>query len=78
MTRFYCGKTIEPDNVIVDPEYQSKGIGEIMIDWVLEYGRKENCDVSELNAYVTNPGGQRFWMNQGFRILGFHFQKLLK
>ena len=26
-TRFYCGKYIEPDNVVVHPDYRSMGVG---------------------------------------------------
>jgi diamine N-acetyltransferase len=77
LTKIYAGRHIEPDNVFIHPDYRSKGIGEQMMDWVDDYARSKDCVASELNAYVTNKSGHKFWMNQGYRILGFHFQKKL-
>jgi len=77
LTKIYAGRHIEPDNVIVHPDYRSKGIGEMMMEWVHEYGRSKGCIASELNAYVVNKSGHKFWMNQGYSILGFHFQRPL-
>lgn len=77
LNKFYNGKHIEPDNVMVLPEYRNQKIGELMIDWVHEYGRSQGCIAAELNAYVVNEKGIRFWINQGYKILGFHFHKKL-
>lgn len=74
-TKVYCGRFIEPDNVCVHPEWRSSGLGAKLIDWVMRYGEANGCDVAELNAYVHNGSGHKFWMNQGFKILGFHFQR---
>jgi len=76
-TKFYCSKFIEPDNVIVHPDYRDRGIGQELMRWVYEYGREQGCDVVELNAYVTNSAAHRFYYREGFAILGFHFQKRL-
>jgi GNAT superfamily N-acetyltransferase len=76
-TRFYCGKQIEPDNVIVAESYRGQGLGQQLMDWVYEYGRSQDCDVCELNAYVVNSAAHRFYFQQGFKILGYHFQKTL-
>lgn len=76
-TRFYSGKFIEPDNVVVHRDYRGLGVGEKMMEWVYEYGRKKGCVFSELNAYVSNGKGHKFWFNEGFTVLGFHFRKTL-
>lgn len=78
LTKIYVGRHIEPDNVTIHPDYRNKGIGEKMMEWVDEYAKSKGCIASELNAYVRNNNGHRFWMNQGYKILGFHFQKTLK
>lgn len=77
LTKIYVGRHVEPDNVTIHPDYRNKGIGEKMMEWVDEYAKSKGCIASELNAYVRNNNGHRFWMNQGYKILGFHFQKTI-
>jgi len=74
-TRFYCGKMIEPDNVYIENEYRSLGLGKLLIEFLEDTGKKENCEVSELNCYLDNEKGLKFWRNQGYKELGFHMQK---
>lgn len=76
-TRYYVGKFIEPDDVVIMPEYRDSGIGQMLVNWIYEYGKSKGCIASELNCYITNAAGQKFWMNQGYKIIGFHFQKSL-
>lgn len=75
--KHYVGKHIEPDNVIILPEYRSKGIGDLMMNWIFDYAQSEGCVASELNCYVNNHKGIKFWIEHGYRIIGFHMQKLL-
>ncbi len=75
--KHYVGKHIEPDNVIIHPDYRSKGIGELMMNWLYQYAKDEGCLAVELNCYVSNHKGVRFWIQQGYRIIGYHMQKLL-
>lgn len=77
LNKYYVGKHIEPDNVMILPEYRNKGVGELLMAWVYEYGRSLGCIASELNCYVVNEKGIKFWLNQGYRIIGFHCQKKL-
>ncbi len=77
LVKYYAGRHIEPDNVMILPEYRNRGIGEEMMQWIYAYGRSKGCVSSELNCYTTNSGGQKFWANEGYKILGFHYQKNL-
>jgi len=77
LNKYYVGKHIEPDNVMILPEYRNKKVGGQMMEWVYEYGRSQGCIASELNCYVVNDKGIRFWLNQGYKIIGFHCQKTL-
>ncbi|MES2005279.1 MAG: GNAT family N-acetyltransferase [Bacteroidota bacterium] len=77
LVKCYVGRHIEPDNVMILPEYRNKGIGEEMMAWIYAYGRSQGCIASELNCYTTNSGGQKFWANEGYKILGFHYQRPL-
>ena len=75
MTKFYVGKHIEPDNVIILPEYRSKGVGKELMLWVYDYGKSQGCIASELNCYLSNTKGQEFWEAEGFKAIGYHYQK---
>lgn len=75
--KMYAGKHIEPDNVIILPEYRNRGIGQILLDWVHEYARVQGCLTSEINCFTANHDGYRFWINQGYEIIGFHMIKKL-
>lgn len=72
-TRFYSGRYIDMDNVVVLPEYRSKGVGQIMVDWLIEEGEKQNCQYAMLDAYVENFGAQRFYARNGFVPRGYHY-----
>lgn len=78
LTKFYIGKHLEPDNVVIHPDYRNKGIGELMMKWVENYAKEQGCDAIELNAYVENTKGSEFWKKAGFNIRGHHFQKIIK
>jgi GNAT superfamily N-acetyltransferase len=76
-TRYHTGKLIEPDAVFVDSEFRSHGIGDQLMKWVYDYGRTQGCLGSELHCYTSNTSAHRFWLNQGFEIIAFHFGKNL-
>ena len=75
LNKYYVGKHIEPDNVMVLPEYRGSGIGEQLLEWITAYGKAQGCIASELNCYVNNSEGLKFWLNNGYKVLGFHCQK---
>lgn len=77
LTRHYCGRTIEPDHVMIEPSYQSKGIGKFLFDWIFVYAKENGYEASELNTYVNNPKSHKFYYNLGYDIKGFHFVKIL-
>lgn len=74
-TRHYAGKSVETDHVFIEEEYQSKGIGKQLMDFVESHTLTKNCNWIELNTYVTNTASHKFYYNQGFVIKGYHFIK---
>lgn len=76
-TRHYCGKTCEADHVFIKPEYRSQGLGKQMFQWIYDYARERGCETSELNAYVQNYAGHKFYLNENYVIKGYHFLKKL-
>lgn len=77
LNKHYIGKHVEPDNVIIHPDHRGKGIGEELMKWIFDYARSKGCEASELNCYVKNRKGVEFWKSQGYKIIGYHFQKKL-
>ncbi len=73
--KHYVGKHIELDNVVLLPSHRNKGLGESLMDWLEAWAKEQGCAASELNCYVHNSAGIKFWLNQGYKILGFHCQK---
>lgn len=77
MAKIYVGKQMEIDNVAVLPEMRSKKLGNALMEWVYDYAKKQGCNTVELNTYVGNHRSHKFYYNEGFKILGFHMQKVL-
>jgi diamine N-acetyltransferase len=77
MTRHYAGKSCEPDHVYIKPEFQNKGLGKKVFNFIFDYAKKKGCETSELNSYVHNFKSHKFYMNMGYVIKGYHFLKKL-
>lgn len=75
MTRHYCGRSFEPDHVYIEDAYRSKGIGKQLFEWVEVYAKEKGVTTIELNTYVQNFPSHKFYYNQGFNALGYHFLK---
>ncbi|MBD3637475.1 MAG: GNAT family N-acetyltransferase [Crocinitomicaceae bacterium] len=78
LTRHYCGKTVEPDHVVIDEAYQDQGIGKQLFEWIFSYCRTHNITGTELNTYVENTRSHKFYYNLGYEILGYHFLKIIE
>lgn len=76
-TRHYSGKSMEVDHVFIDDGYRGKGLGKQFLSWIYDYVKTKGCQTVELNTYVQNYPSHKFYYNEGFRILGFHFAKKL-
>lgn len=75
LTKYYVGKHIEPDNIVILPEYQNQKIGTKLIAWIYDYAKQNNCIASELNCYVGNEQAHKFWKKEGYEVIALHFQK---
>jgi GNAT superfamily N-acetyltransferase len=74
-TRFYSGKQLEIDNIIVSVAHRSKGYGEKFLAYIEAWAVQKGCLSVELNTYVQNAKSHKFYFNQRYSILGYHFQK---
>lgn len=76
-TRHYMGKSVELDHVYIKPEYRGNGLGKQFMAWIYNYVIGKGCNSVELNTYVHNYPSHKFYYNEGFEILGYHFLKKL-
>ncbi|MDO5979912.1 GNAT family N-acetyltransferase [Flavivirga spongiicola] len=76
-TRHYSGKSVEVDHVYIDETYRGKGLGKQFFEWIYNYALEKGCESVELNTYVSNYPSHKFYYNEGFNILGYHFFKKL-
>lgn len=74
-TRHYSGRSVELDHVYIDDAYRNNGLGNTFMEWISAYVRGKNYETIELNTYVSNHLSHKFYYNQGFKILGYHFLK---
>ena len=74
-TRHYVGKSVEIDHVYIDEAYRNKGLGKKFLNWIYEYVKTKGCNTVELNTYVHNYPSHKFYYNEGFEALGYHFLK---
>lgn len=76
-TRHYSGRSVELDHVFIDDGYRRKGLGKKFMKCIYDYAAQKGCQVAELNTYVQNAPSHKFYMNEDFEILGYHFLKKL-
>ena len=74
-TKIWCGKYLEIDNLVVDPEIRSAGIGSHLIRHLESLGRELDCKILCLDSYTSNHPSHRLYHRLGFEIWGFHFIK---
>jgi ribosomal protein S18 acetylase RimI-like enzyme len=77
-TRLCYGKYLYIDHFIVSTEDRCNGVGGIMWMELERIARNFGCERIVLDTFVTNSVAQRFWMNRGCTIVGFHFGKALQ
>ena len=77
LTKYYIGKHLEPDNVYIKPAYRGAGLGGRLDSWLRNLAASRGCTALELNCYINNDAGLKFWEAKGYRRIGIHFQKKL-
>lgn len=76
-TRHYAGYTMEVDHVFIEEAYRGQGLGKEFFKWIHNYAKDKGCKTVELNTYVQNYPSHKFYYNEGYEILGYHFLKKL-
>ncbi len=74
-TKIWCGRYLEIDNLVVDPDQRSSGIGSRLISRLEEIARSRDCKILVLDSYVANHPSHRLYYRLGFEAWGLHFIK---
>ena len=74
-TKIYSGKYVELDNVVIDKNYRSLGIGKQLCGWIIAEAKRSGCKTAMLDAYAENHAGHKFYYREGYILRGFHFLK---
>ncbi len=77
-TKIYSGKYLEMDNVVVDKEYRSKGVGNLLTEHIIEFAKENGVRTIMLDAYRENEKAHNFYERFGFIKRGYHFLKFLE
>lgn len=76
--RLCYGRFLYVDHFIVSNGLRSRGVGKRIWQELERIARERGCTRIVLDTFVTNSVAQRFWMNQGCSVVGFHFGKPLE
>jgi ribosomal protein S18 acetylase RimI-like enzyme len=74
-TKIWCGRYLEIDNLVVDPESRSGGVGTMLIKHLEAMAHERDCKIIVLDSYTANKPSHRLYHRLGFEIWGFHFIK---
>lgn len=72
-TKVWCGRYLEIDNFVVDPDHRSGGAGTALVTTLEALARESECSILVLDSYSNNHASHRLYHRLGFEIWGFHF-----
>ncbi|MDA0348208.1 MAG: GNAT family N-acetyltransferase [Verrucomicrobia bacterium] len=71
------GKVIYLDDLITDPSKKRNGYAGVLLDWLEEEGKLNNCDTLQLDSGHQRNDAHRLYLNKGWTITSHHFSKSL-
>jgi len=70
---FFVGKFLYIDDLITDSQNRSKGYGDQLFDWLIDYAKKEGCQELHLDSGVQRFDAHRFYLRKRMKIIAHHF-----
>ena len=65
------------DDLVTDAGDRSKGWGQLLFDWLIDYARTHGCNTLELDSGVQRHGAHRFYLRNRMDIVSHHFRVAL-
>ncbi|HEU4716719.1 MAG TPA: GNAT family N-acetyltransferase [Bacteroidia bacterium] len=72
------GKSIYIDELSTLESARSKGLGGMLIDYIIDLAKKEDCASVHLDSGVQRFAAHRFYLKKKFDIVSHHFALHLK
>jgi GNAT superfamily N-acetyltransferase len=73
MESLHAGRFLYIDDLVTDSKNRSKGHGDRLFDWILEYAKKEKCKNIQLDSGVHRFDAHRFYLRKRMMITAHHF-----
>jgi GNAT superfamily N-acetyltransferase len=67
------GRALYVDDLVTDSAERSKGYGEALMRWLIDYARTQGCDELHLDSGVQRFDAHRFYLAQRMKISSHHF-----
>ena len=71
------GKYLEIEDLATRNGERSKGYGGAIFDWLVELGKRENCDQIRLVSHVRRYDAHRFYLRKGMIVEAHYFSMSL-
>jgi GNAT superfamily N-acetyltransferase len=67
------GHFLYVDDLVTDENARSKGYGDLLFDWLVNYARDEGCEKFQLDSGVQRFSAHRFYLRKRMEIASHHF-----
>ena len=67
------GKVLYLDDLVSDAAARKKGHATALLKWVLNRAKNAHCDQVHLDSGPHRHDAHRLYLNDGFKIIGYHF-----
>lgn len=71
--KLFSGKMIYVDDLITLSTERSRGYGDMMFNWLMDYAKMNKCDQLHLDSGVQRHGAHRFYLRNRMDITSYHF-----
>jgi GNAT superfamily N-acetyltransferase len=71
------GTFLYVDDLVTDADGRSKGWGQLLFHWLVDYARAHGCNTLELDSGVQRHGAHRFYLRNRMDIVSYHFRVVL-
>ena len=65
-TKLWCGRYLEVDNIVTDPEHRGQGAGTQLMEAMEKIAHERNCEILVLDSYASNTASHRLYHRLGY------------